>query len=391
MRPAPVTRPSRLELLVFDTHPIQYRSPVFRALYRRCPEMKVCLLDESYHESVLPQQERGKIPSQTWGLPLLEGFPVEILGANALGWRKFSKAVFERLTGENRPRAVLLYGYYLPEHWIIRWCCARAGVPLLFVGDTFVENTHGPARFVKRPLQRWFFSGIDRFISVGTKNSAHYRAKGIGADRIVEAKHCVDESFFHAEPGARERWRERHGLPSGARIVLFAGRLYGTKRPRDVVEIHRRLSDDSSVHTVIIGNGELETELRAQSAGMARIQFLGFQNQGEIREAYCGADVLLLTSEHETWGLVVNEAMSCGLPAIVTETCGAADDLVVRGETGEVFQVGDVKTAAGAIRSLFADPKRLSRMGARAREKVTREYGVGQFADAILRAVNSAQ
>src|SRR5256885_7060201 len=123
------------KLLIFDTHPIQYRSPVFRALYRKHAALDVRFFNEAFDGNRWWFHEVGKIPKQKWDLPLREGFPNEVLETSRLGprgtWREVA-----RLFASERPAAVVVYGYYLPEHWILRVLCARPDVPLVFIGAT---------------------------------------------------------------------------------------------------------------------------------------------------------------------------------------------------------------------------------------------------------------
>ena len=98
--------------------------------------------------------------------------------------------------------------------------------------------------------------------------------------------------------------------------------------------------------------------------------FAGFLNQSEIVRAYAAADCLVLPSDAgETWGLVVNEAMACGIPAIVSDQVGCGSDLVTDGVTGATFPMGDVDALARCLIEFSADPKRLRRMGAAAHEQ----------------------
>src|SRR5690606_28881120 len=94
---------------------------------------------------------------------------------------------------------------------------------------------------------------------------------------------------------------------------------------------------------VFVGSGELEGKLleRCSEAGI-RFKFAGFKNQSELPACYAAADALVLPSAQETWGLVVNEAMACGIPAIVSDSCGCAADLIEPGVTGYCFPTGDV-------------------------------------------------
>jgi glycosyltransferase involved in cell wall biosynthesis len=104
-------------------------------------------------------------------------------------------------------------------------------------------------------------------------------------------------------------------------------------------------------------------------------------------KAYAAADCLALPSDFgETWGLVVNEAMACGLPAIVSDRVGCATDLVEDGVTGRVFRFGDVPALADAIASSAGAPERLAMMGAEARERIA-GYSVEAAVAATLDAV----
>ena len=94
----------------------------------------------------------------------------------------------------------------------------------------------------------------------------------------------------------------------------------------------------------MVGSGELEgtCHQQAERRGLP-VTFTGFLNQGEIADAYAAADALVLPSDSgETWGLVVNEAMACGLPAIVSDHVGCVADLVIHGQTGLIFPLDQV-------------------------------------------------
>ncbi len=92
----------------------------------------------------------------------------------------------------------------------------------------------------------------------------------------------------------------------------------------------------------------------------------GFQNQRRIAATYAAADALVLPSTSgETWGLVVNEAMACGLPVIVSDQVGCAPDLVLEDETGFTYPCGDVAALAERVGALAGDRRRRDRMSAR--------------------------
>ena len=113
------------------------------------------------------------------------------------------------------------------------------------------------------------------------------------------------------------------------------------------------------VDLTFAGAGELEGNLKeaVRVAGVSA-NFLGFTNQSQLPQVYGNADVLVLPSgAEETWGLVVNEAMACGTPAVVSDAEGCGPDLVEPGVTGEVTPLDDVPAlATGIDRVLGFDP-----------------------------------
>jgi glycosyltransferase involved in cell wall biosynthesis len=85
---------------------------------------------------------------------------------------------------------------------------------------------------------------------------------------------------------------------------------------------------------------------------------------------YTASDLLVLPSEFEPWGLVVNEAMVCGVPAVVSDQVGARLDLIAPGTTGEIFPTGNQDALAVVLGRRLADREGLKRMGEAARTRM---------------------
>lgn len=377
-------------LLIFDSHPIPYRSPVFRAL----PQAKVYFFDNSFQTDHAWFNERGVARSQDGGPDLRQGFHSELMHLREKDYFAQFFSIFEVIRRE-RPEALLIYGYYLPAHWMILFAARRLRIPLVFVGETFRRSPRGWKGFLKNVLVRFFLRRTTHVIAIGNKNAEYYRGEQkIAADRITQAKYCIDHHFFSEppsnSPSSRARWRTDHRISPLSFVVLFVGRLFDRKRPGDLLEAQRRLAGRIELVTVFAGAGPLLQDLQIESALDANTRVLGFQTQEQLREAYRGADVLVVPSEFETWGLVVNEAFACGLPAIVTDTCGCADDLVQRGMTGEVYPVGDIARLSEYLLKL-ADRQIRETYGKRALERVRAEYGPEQFSLAIEAAISAGK
>jgi glycosyltransferase involved in cell wall biosynthesis len=233
--------------------------------------------------------------------------------------------------------------------------CRRHRIPVLFRGDTHLGNCPPGWRSpIWRARTRLLLSAYSGYLAVGTRVREYLQSFGIPESRIFNVPHCVDSQFFaaqaapHQSPEARVELRQSFGLNGHDFVVLFVGKLEEKKRPGDVLDAVARLGQGVSV--LLVGAGELGESLRANAERLnVRLVSTGFLNQSQIGKAYAAADCLVLPSDRETWGLVVNEAMATGLPCIVSDRVGCAPDLVKSGETGEIFRSGDVVDLASAL------------------------------------------
>ena len=379
-------------LLIFDTHPIQYRAPVFRELIKKLPQAEVVFFNSRFDGKKWWFQEVDKIPKQEFGLPLESGYRNRTLETQKLSFIE-KVAALNRVLGEEKPQAVLFYGYYQVEHWILRILCAQKKIPLIFVGETFDWRGSLFRRGIKRVLINYFFRKVAGFIAIGKRTVDYYRQWGVSPSKITSAKYCTDLApFVLPEPEAntvRSEIRKNLGISPDAFLLLFVGRLFDRKRPQDLLEIHQNLQKQGLVHTVFVGNGELSEVLQSRAEGMPNVHFVGFKNQNEIKSFYYAADLLVVPSDFETWGLVVNEAFSCSLPALVTDQCGVAGDLVLSGQTGDIYPVGDWKAATEKISRLVKDRSIAKTWGVNAQALVLKNYQPEQFATSILKSFES--
>ena len=175
---------------------------------------------------------------------------------------------------------------------------------------------------------------------------------------------------------------------------MYAGKLEQKKRITDLLEALGMLREENyAVHLLVAGDGELMQQARhkAQESGLP-VTFCGFLNQTEISKAYVAADCLVLPSDFdETWGLVVNEAMACGVPAIVSDRVGCGPDLVIDGDTGYRFQFGNTKELALAMRKferLSTDER--SEFGRTAKELVHKEYSISAAVEGLQNSIRFA-
>jgi glycosyltransferase involved in cell wall biosynthesis len=221
---------------------------------------------------------------------------------------------------------------------------------------------------------------VDAFLAIGTRNAEYYRFYGVPEDRIFHMPYAVDNAFFRRRAAEarlyREHLRANLGLSRERPVILFASKLQKRKRPWDLLEAYRRLSPDGNSEPIpyllFVGDGEERERLQraVRELGWSSVRFLGFVNQTELPAFYDLADVFVLPSEREPWGLVVNEVMNAAKPVIVSDQVGAAWDLVKEGENGFIVPVGDVETLADRIRRLTVDRALAERMGAASARRI---------------------
>jgi glycosyltransferase involved in cell wall biosynthesis len=352
---------ARLRLGVLASHPIQYQSPIFRELASRC-ELRVFY---AHRQPPQGQADAGFGVAFEWDVDLLSGFEHRFLLNRA------RHPGTDRFMGCDTPEiadaiahggfdAFLVMGWNLKSYWQAVRACRRAGVPVMVRGDSQLLTPRSPARqWAKRMIYPVALRRFDRLLYVGQRNRDYLLHYGVPAQRLHFSPHCVDNDRFAQAAGDRSMARDKWGLDPHLPVVLFSGRLVDSKRPFDLVLALQRLHERGvSVQALFAGDGPLGPALRqaCERAGVPA-RFAGFVNQSALPEAYAAADVLVLPSSGaETWGLVVNEAMACGVPAVVSDAVGCGPDLVVPDVTGATYPVGDADAMAGAVARVLNSP-----------------------------------
>ena len=188
--------------------------------------------------------------------------------------------------------------------------------------------------------------------------------------KLVEMPNGVDGELF--SPGPRTGRRESLGIPSDATVAAFVAtldRAHHFKRLDVAIEAIKRVD---GVHLIVAGGGDLLEDFRAKAsaAGVGdRVHFLGAVPHAELPGVLRDADLFLLTTEPpESFGIVVIEAMACGLPAIASDYPGVRA-VVDDGETGIVVKRNEPAAVAAALARLAGDADSRAAMGAAGRAK----------------------
>lgn len=286
------------------------------------------------------------------------------------------------------PEVVLCGGYnYLASWQALAWA-KRNGVQFLLWCESTAKDLRGRRALVEAMKEK-FVLNCDGFVVPGKSSFTYLQQLGIPAEKLFIAPNAVDNALFSELAGrAREkgeRLRGELGLPD--RYFLFVGRLVRAKGPFDLLQAYAELPADLRVQVglVFAGNGPARAELEsvARTIFPGNVHFAGFVHRDELAWYYSLAECLVLPTHSDTWGMVVNEAMVCGLPVICTEVAGAAE--LVR-TNGRMVPPRNPDQLSQAMQEVASDAGLRFRMSQESRRMI-RDYSPEACAAGIASAV----
>lgn len=393
------------KLAIVTTHPVQYNAPLFSTLSRRNKvEIKVFYTWDRDSKGDIDPGFGIKIE---WDRPLLDGYDY-CFSKNASqdpGSHHFKGIENPDLVCELenwKPDAIMVYGWKFRSHLqVMRKFHKR--IPILFRGDShLLDRASGLKSWARWGILRTVYRNIDCALFVGKANRDYFLKHGISKNRLVFAPHSVDNDYFSADSAERlseaVRRRQELGISEETVVFLFAGKLIEKKSPALLLETFLKLPDYllKRSHLLFVGDGKLKPALEKRGENYDQITFLPFQNQSSLPIIYRMANVFVLPSSNvfvlpsssETWGLSVNEAMACGIPAIVSDRVGCEQDLVRDTGAGWSFAAGDGEALRKILsQAIELDKVGLSRMGKIAKSLISK-YSYMNTSEAIEAAVD---
>ncbi len=346
-----------MRLAIVSSHPTQYYAPWFSHLTQRAGlSLRVFYL---WDFGIMEQTDPKFARKVQWDIDILAGYESEFVPnvAKDPGTHRFSGLRNPTLTSRLRawsPDAVLVFGYGWRSLMELAW--RWKGAPLILRGDTHLLGRQRPGH-MRALVLRLLFNRFRAFACVGVANRAFYRAHGVPANRLFAVPHCIDNARFAAATAEdAAAWREHHNFDPNRPLFLFVGKFEAKKRPDLLVDAFRR-AELTDAQLGFLGDGAIKPALEAAAAqSQGQVKVLPFHNQSEMPGALRAADCVVLPSQGpgETWGLIVNEAMACGTPALVSDHVGCAADLIIPDQTGWQFSAGDVAALTQTLRQAHA-------------------------------------
>lgn len=369
-------------LLVLASHPVQYQTPFYKLLGKQ-KELDLTVLYCS-DWGLKEYTDKGFNRKIKWDISLLDGYNskflpnISIIPNPSKFWGLINPQVIKELESK-RYDALWLHGWSNFSTWIAMFAAIKNKVPILLRCETNLSLYVSPVKvFFKKLILRWLFKRVSGFLAIGKYNKDFYKSYGVPEEKIFLVPYCVDNEFFLSKAKEllplKEKIKEKLCMKKKLPIILFVGKLIPNKRPMDLLKAFKLLNNEVRSALVFVGDGPEREELESYTTNnnLENVYFMGFKNQTELPEFYAISDVFVLPSEHEPWGLVVNEAMCFGLPIIVSNKVGAGGDLVKENINGFVYSVSDINTLVRHLKYLLINATKRKEMGMKSNEIISK-------------------
>lgn len=362
-----------------------YRIPLFNALARDLTvDLHVIFLAETDPELRQWHVDKAQI---AFSYQVLASWRKRIGPYNLLLNRGLAPAL-----AAAAPHAIICGGYNYIASWQALLWARMHTVPFLLWSESNQQDLRRGHALVE-VLKAEFLQRCSGFLVPGVSARDYLRAHKIKSEMIFIAPNAVDNDLFAAAAGAARQnatqIRKHLNLPE--RYFLFVGRLVPAKGVFDLLSAYAKLNAPvrQRVGLVFVGDGvarqALEVQASAISPGM--IRFCGFAQQEQLATYYALAEMLILPTYTDTWGLVVNEAMACGLPVILSRVAGCGPDLISANGDGLLMDPGDVDRLAATMQQFILQPELGVAVGARNVEHISR-YSPVHWSAGIVQALD---
>lgn len=275
------------------------------------------------------------LPSMKWG---------QELGV-AFGVLKYLK---------NIEGGVLVGGYGSPTAIIAALYLKRKHIKFGMVCDGMLPQTE---HLFKKMIKSRLLSNPDFFVCSGKTTERcieRYRGSGKGI-HIYPFSSVSEQSIENINLEGKEERKRAIGC-AGKRMILYVGRFLKGKGIDVLIDAFGDMGEDCELY--LVGKSENSD---IDVSGNERIHIYEFLQWEQLKKFYLAADVFALPTRWDVWGLVVNEAMSFGLPVVSTNKCGAALEMIRDGWNGRIVPAEDVDLLADAIRDvvLYGESKNM--------------------------------
>jgi len=374
MKAPSVSPASASRVYFFESHPVQYKAPVYQALQRILPDSfeVIYATDASLRKGNVDVEFGTEV---VWDTPLMCGYPFRVLNnENGVPLRSpkslTGRGIFSLLFRDRPPAVVITHFRYRFDQAAYLAALALR-IPILIRQETqdamFAAKRSWLKNGVRSITYRALYSPIQHAFAFGVLNHQHLRRHGVRPECISFARFSVPDPFETMAATEmvqlRRDVRNHLQIPDGKLLVAFVGKFIPQKAPHLLFDSVKFLPREvqNRLHLVLVGSGKLLDLLKSAAQEVetlfgVRSTFTGFVNQSQLPGQYLAADIIALPSPFEAWGLVINEALNAGCAAIVSKSVGCQHEFSGL-ERMRVIETGDARQLARAIAELARFPR----------------------------------
>ncbi len=243
--------------------------------------------------------------------------------------------------------------------------CKRNRIPYVINCDGVIMARHG--NFIKDILKKYLVSGASMCFASGENAKRYFLKYGAAEENILihTFSTLVDGDVMPRLLSSSEKLmlRQKLGLPQSSKIAVAVGRFIALKRYNELIREWKNMPSDYVL--LIIGGGEEEERYRQtiSELGLNNVILLPFFKKESLFEYYKASDIFVHPTSYDVWGLVVNEAMACGLSAVVSDCCVAGLELIENGKNGYIIPMGDDAALCERVAEILSDESLREQMG----------------------------
>lgn len=368
-------------LAIITTHPIQYQVPLFKAL-EKVKELKSYVFygcDQGVNKTKIDKDFNKKF---SWNISMLSGYKFFFskYDSNYEDWFLRFPNISKKLDKINC-NCILILGWNKIIYFQAILYAIKKKIPIMLRAENNLNlNTNIFKKILKNIFFRILFSFFSKIFYIGKLNKFFYLYYGVKKSKLCSAPYFVDNNFFHKKIKKSNKTFN----------ILFIGKFIKRKNPFDILKIAESLKNYKNIKFTLIGDGPLLPVCQdwIRKKDISNINFRGFKNQMQMRQIYNQNHILINSSTYETWGLVVNEAMSAGVPCIITDKTGCGPDLIIKGKTGYIYPVGNLDILKKYILKIYKNKRVYFRMSSNVKN-IIKKNSINKTAFSISRSTIS--
>lgn len=372
-----------MKILFLTNVPSPYRVAFFNDLGKKC------------NLTVVFEKRTSDERGDAWGDLKIENFEGVFLKGKSIntdtaicfGVTKYVKdRTYDRIICSNvsSPTGMIAI-QYMKLHKIPYWIEGDGG---------FAKSGKG----FKERIKKYFISGAEGYFSTSLEHDKYYIKYGAKKGKIhrYPFTSLYNSDILRDLPIKEEKDKLRRALGLlEKKIIISVGRFTyqgGVGKGFDLLfEIARNLDNNIGIYIIADEPTEYFKNLKKQGGErLNNLHFIGFKQKEELFKFYMAADLFVLLSRGEAWGLVVNEAMANGLPVITTEKCIAGVELVKNGLNGFIVPSNDFEATLELIKGIIDDDEKLREMGEQGK-KIIASYTIENMSDTHLKVLTEQE